>query len=158
MNGFHCVFSSIVCTEKLCVLIGMQFLIRKKKKNESKCISTFFGHLVRKWKMHRDYNLPAGFLHYIGPSVTGHLAKCIIAIDDWIIDNLSICQQERTIRCKNKRRKQLHMNINLVLKGAASFEWIMKCSSIRQNIVAYEPWIANHLGKQKWWIHRKNNL
>lgn len=65
-------------------------------------------------------NLPACFLHHIGTWITAHLAKCLIAIDYWVLNDLSICQHKRTIRCK-KIQKKITLNKNIF-----ALKWIGK--------------------------------
>lgn len=64
-----------------------------------------------KCKMYDDANLPACFLHHFGTIETADLAECLIAIDYWILNDLSICQQERTIRCKKNKTKTRKISI-----------------------------------------------
>lgn len=52
--------------------------------------------------------LPACFLHDFGPIETAHFAKSFIAINDWKVHNLSICQKEWTVRCVSEKIKTLN--------------------------------------------------
>lgn len=72
-----------------------------------KCIeNTFQLHLSNcSCNDNNQIYLLAGLLHHVGSTKTAHLAKCIIAIDYWEINDLGICQQKRTIRCKKKIEK-----------------------------------------------------
>lgn len=72
--------------------------------------ASFSGYLCVREKVTNVYdtsnkckkNLLACFLHHFTSTETANLAKCVIAIDNGVIDDLGICQQERTIRCKEK--------------------------------------------------------
>lgn len=39
---------------------------------------------------------------YLRSIVSGNLAERLIAVDDWKIDDLSICQKKAAVGCKNK--------------------------------------------------------
>ena len=43
---------------------------------------------------------------YLGSIVSRDFAKGFVAVDDRVIDNLSVCQEETAIRCSNSIHKQ----------------------------------------------------
>lgn len=49
---------------------------------------------------------PARFLHYFGSIVAADFAERLIAVHYWKINYLSVGQQKRTIRCKEKKEKK----------------------------------------------------
>lgn len=49
--------------------------------------------------------LPARFLHNFGSIVAADFAERLIAVHYWKINYLSVGQQKRTIRCKERETK-----------------------------------------------------
>lgn len=114
--------SSLFVNWKLHVLIGMLLW------NASKIPFNFINPTLLLSNCSCNDNnqiyLLAGLLHHVGSTETAHLAKCIIAIDYWEINDLGICQQKRTIRCKKKIEKFILKKIYSSFVKKNKFIWL----------------------------------
>lgn len=63
--------------------------------------------------------LPARLLHDFGPIVTANFAESFIAINDWKVHNLSVCQKKWTVRCWKKQEWEKYEKIKNSIRFCA---------------------------------------